>query len=90
MTDSKFKLGSFVQLHGLKNTFYNGKFGHVIDMEELEDTGRLTLELQDTVHPPYQQELKIKLENISLACVFCHKAGDNNILLLCAKCRVAS
>ena len=84
---SEYKIGSLVRLHGLKNTFYNGRLGRVIDVDELNTTGRLTVKLQEEVHPPYLQEFPIKPENISAACCHCHKAGDK--MQLCGKCRVA-
>ena len=87
MAEFKHKIGSLVRVHGLKNTFYNGRLGSVVDVYDLETTGRLTVELEEAVSPPHLQEIKIKPENIQTACNHCHQAGDK--MQLCNKCRVA-
>ena len=87
MSEFKHKIGSIVQLRGLKNAAYNGKLGRVDDVSDLETTGRMTVELLDEAHPPILQEIKIKPENMLTACSHCHKAGDK--LQFCSKCRVA-
>ena len=87
MAEFKHKIGSLVRVHGLKNTFYNGKLGKVDDVSDLDTTGRLLVLLQEEVSPPLLQEIKIKPENMSTACSHCHKTGDK--MHFCSKCRVA-
>ena len=83
----KHKIGSLVRVHGLKNAAYNGRLGRVVDVSELETTGRLLVQLHEEVRPPLLQEIKIKPENMFTACSHCHKAGEK--LQFCSKCRVA-
>ena len=88
MSEFKHKIGSLVRLHGLSNAAYNGSLGQVIDIDDLETTGRLLVQLQEEVRPPpLLQEIKIKPENMRTACNHCHKAGDK--MQFCGKCRVA-
>ena len=87
MSDFKHKIGSLVRVHGLKNAVYNGRLGKVDDVSELDTTGRLTVMLEEEVHSPLLQKIKIKPENMVTACSHCHKAGDK--LQFCGKCRVA-
>ena len=87
MTEFKHKIGSLVRVHGLKNEAYNGRLGSVVNVLELETTGRLTVKLQERVCQPLLQEIKIKPENMLTACSYCHKADDK--LQFCGKCRVA-
>ena len=88
MAEFKHKIGSLVRLHGLSNVAYNGRLGQVIDIEDLETTGRLLVELleETQVHPPLLQQIKIKPENMQTACSHCHNAGDK--MQFCGKCRV--
>ena len=87
MAEFKHKMGSLVRVHGLKNAAYNGRLGQVVDVSELDTTGRLLVLLRDQVRPPLLQEIKIKPENMLTACSHCHKAGDKK--QFCSKCRVA-
>ena len=87
MAEFKHKIGSLVRLHGLNNAAYNGRLGEVLNVSELDTTGRLLVELQEEVHPPLLQEIKIKPENMRTACSHCHKTGDK--MQFCGKCRVA-
>ena len=87
MTEFKHKIGSLVRVHGLNNAAYNGRLGKVVDVSELENTGRLLILLQERAHPSLLQQIKIKPENMSTACSHCYKAGDK--LQFCSKCRVA-
>ena len=87
MAEFKHKIGSLVRLHGHNNAAYNGRLGKVVDVSELDTTGRLLVRLQEQVHPPLLQQIMIKPENMSTACSHCHKVGDK--MQLCGKCRVA-
>ena len=87
MAEFKHKIGSLIRLHGLNNAAYNGRLGKVVDVSELDITGRLLVELQDCARPPLLQEIRIKPENMRTACSHCHKAGDK--MHFCGKCRVA-
>ena len=87
MAEFKHKIGSWVRVHGLKNAAYNGRLGKVVDVSDLDTTGRLTVELQERVCQPLLQQIKIKPEGMSTACSHCHKAGDK--MQFCSKCRVA-
>ena len=86
MSEFKHKMGSLVRVHGLKNTAYNGRLGKVIDISDLETTGRLTIGFKEAL-PPLLREIKVKPENMSTACSHCHKTGDK--MQFCSKCRVA-
>ena len=87
MSEFKHKMGSLVRVHGLSNAAYNGRLGKVVDVSELNATGRLLVLLQEFARPPLLQGIKIKPENMSTACSHCHKAGDK--MQFCGKCRVA-
>ena len=87
MAEFKHKSGSLVRVHGLNNAAYNGRLGKVVDVSDLDTTGRLLVQLQEEVRPPLLQEIKIKPENMLTACSRCHKAGDKR--QFCGKCRVA-
>ena len=90
MSEFKHKIGRLVRLHGLNNAAYNGRLGRIVDVSDLDTTGRLKVRLREVVQvrPTLpQQEIKIKPENILTACNHCFKAGDN--MQFCSKCRVA-
>ena len=87
MAEFKHKIGSLVRLHGLSNASYNGRLGKVIDVFDLDTTGRLLVKLQEEVRSPLLQEIKVKPENILSACNHCFKTGDK--MQFCGKCRVA-
>ena len=87
MAEFKHKIGSLVRVHDLKNAAYNGRLGNVVDVSDLDTTGRLLVFLQEKVSPPLLQQIKIKPENMSTACSHCRKAGDK--MQFCGKCRVA-
>ena len=89
MAEFKHKIGSLVRVHGLKNAAYNGRLGKVVDVSELDTTGRLLVLLHEEVQvrTPLLQQIKIKPENMLTACSHCHKAGDK--MQFCSKCRVA-
>ena len=87
MSGFRHKIGSLVRVHGLKNATYNGRLGNVVDVSDLEKTGRLLVLLQEKVRPPLLQEIKIKPENMFTACSHCLKAGEK--MQFCSKCRVA-
>ena len=87
MAEFKHKSGSLVRVHGLNNAAYNGRLGQVVDVSELDTTGRLTVELLEEVRPPLLQDVKIKPENMLTACSHCRKAGGK--MQFCGKCRVA-
>ena len=87
MAEFKHKIGSLVRVHGLNNAAYNGRLGKVVDVSDLDTTGRLLVLLCEEVRPPLLQLVKIKPENMSTACSRCHKVGDK--MQFCGKCRVA-
>ena len=87
MAEFKHKIGSLVRVHGLTNAAYNGRLGKVVDVSDLNATGRLLVSLHEEVRPPLLQQIKIKPENMSTACNHCHKAGYK--MQFCSKCRVA-
>ena len=87
MAEFKHKIGSLVRVHGLNNAAYNGKLGKVVNVSDLTTTGRLLVQLHESVRPPLLQEIKIKPENMSTACSHCHKVGDK--MQFCGKCRVS-
>ena len=87
MAEFKHKIGSLVRLHGLINAAYNGRFGKVVSVSDLDTTGRITVELQESDCQPLLQQIKIKPENMLTACSHCYKTGDK--MQFCSKCRVA-
>ena len=87
MAEFKHKIGSLVRLHGLGNAAYNGRQAQVINVEELDTTGRLLVELLEEVRPPLLQQIKIKPENMRTACSHCQKDGEK--MQFCGNCRVA-
>ena len=87
MSEFKYKIGRLVRVRGHNNAAYNRRLGKVTAVYELDTSGRLTVELQERVHPPLLQQIKIKPENMLTACSHCHKAGDK--MQFCSKCRVA-
>ena len=88
MSEFKHKIGSLVRVHGLNNAAYNGRLGQVVDVSDLETTGRLLVQLHEEVCPPLLQQIKIKPESMLTACSHCHKAGGDK-MQFCSKCRVA-
>ena len=87
MAAFKHKIESLVRLNGLGNAAYNGRLGEVLNVLELDTTGRLTVQLLEEVRPPLLQQIKIKPENMRTACSHCLKTGDK--MQFCGKCRVA-
>ena len=87
MAEFKHKMGSLIRIHDLNNAAYNGRLGKVVNVSDLDTTGRLLVQLQERVRPPLLQQIKIKPENMLTACSHCHKAGDK--MQFCSKCRVA-
>ena len=88
MAEFKHKMGSLVRVHGLNNAAYNGRLGRIIEVSDLNTTGRLLVQLHERVRSPLLQHIKIKPENILTACSHCHKASDKK-MQFCSKCRVA-
>ena len=87
MSTKNYQLGQLVQLKGLNNAPYNGKFGRVVPFPsyELCYNGRYLVQLIDDVAPPLLSQLSVKPENMEHVCIRCHKNAEK--LLFCRKCR---
>ena len=58
MAEFKHKIGCLVRLHGHNNAAYNLRLGKVMNVLELNTTGRLTVELQEIVRHLFSKKLR--------------------------------
>ena len=81
---TKFQFGQTIRLKGLNNAIHNGKVACVENFptHELCSNGRYRVKLIDVM-----KTVDVKTENMELACIRCHKGGEN--LMYCGKCRHA-
>ena len=79
-----------VRLEGLKNIKFNGQFGKIMP-QLINNDGRYTVELcgEDRA-VNHDQEIRVKQENLALACHHCFIAAGKASMQYCGKCRVAS
>ncbi len=78
-----------MRLQGLDNAAFNGKLGRIEGLLD-EITGRFPVVLVDdkAVETP-PREIRVKPENMALACTCCYNAGATK-MQFCGKCRVAA